>query len=153
MREGNLRVPCSCYGHDTESCARVAFAAPDVLEPETGSVTTGDLEHTMGLVVKDHDDPFTLIRDHRSPAYPALMEDLILEDRRPTTGRGCAQTLPPQVDRARAGAPDGAPAPPRRSELSRRAQLRALRLVHSDSDGSRRDTSVRLAGRAEGTVT
>jgi hypothetical protein len=52
-----------------------------VLEQETGSVTTADLEHMMGLVVHDHDDPFTLISDHRSPAQRALIEDLIIEDR------------------------------------------------------------------------
>jgi hypothetical protein len=67
MREGNLRV----------SCARVALAA---LEEETGSVTTADLEHMMGLVVNYHDDACTLIRAHGSPAQRALIEDLILED-------------------------------------------------------------------------
>jgi hypothetical protein len=38
--EGNLRVPSPRYGHDIESCARVALAALDVAEQETGSVTT-----------------------------------------------------------------------------------------------------------------
>jgi hypothetical protein len=80
VREGNLQVPCSRYGHDTESCARVVLAALDVLEQETGSVTTADVEHMMGLVMNDHDEPFTLIRDHGSPAQRALIEDLILED-------------------------------------------------------------------------
>jgi hypothetical protein len=49
-----------------------------VLEQETGSVTTANLENIMGLVVNDHDDPFTLVRDHGSPAQRALIEDLIL---------------------------------------------------------------------------
>jgi hypothetical protein len=80
VREGNLQVPYSRYGHDIESCARVVLAALDVLEQETGSVTTADVEHLMGLVVNDHDEPFTLIRDHGWKAQRALIEDLILED-------------------------------------------------------------------------
>jgi len=31
-----------------------------VLEQETGSVTTADLEHMMGLVVNDHDEDVSL---------------------------------------------------------------------------------------------
>ena len=64
-RDGG-RAPCSRYGTDSASCAPVAWAAALILvrETEGGDPTTEDLEYMMGLVVNDHDDPETLIREH-----------------------------------------------------------------------------------------
>ena len=57
MRDGNLRVPCSRYGHDTETCAPVAYTAAAKYAEETGEPLTLDsLDYMMGLVVNDHDD-------------------------------------------------------------------------------------------------
>jgi hypothetical protein len=62
---GNLKVPCSRYGHDTESCAPVAVAVAVIVAGETGEGSWRDgLEYSMGLVVNDHDDPEYLIRNY-----------------------------------------------------------------------------------------
>ena len=61
------RVPCSRYGYDSQSCAPVAYAAALILEGETGEpMTLEDLDHTMGLVVNDHDDIEYMLREYGS---------------------------------------------------------------------------------------
>ena len=80
LKDGNLRVPCSRYGHDTETCAPVALAAAEIVADASGEPLTLDAaDHVMGLVVNDHEDPFTLIRDHGTPAQRALISGLIEE--------------------------------------------------------------------------
>lgn len=75
MADGNLRVPCSRYGSDTEDCAVVALRVAELYAAETGeSMTTEDLEHAMGLVVNDHDDVEYLIRAYGEPADLELLE-------------------------------------------------------------------------------
>jgi len=57
MRHGNLRVPCSRYGHDTATCSEVAIDAFLAYEEAVGeSQDEETLEWLMGLVVNDHDD-------------------------------------------------------------------------------------------------
>lgn len=72
--------PCSRYGHDSASCAPVALAVAEIVAAETGELPTREqLDHAMGLVVNDHDDPYTLIRDHGSAEQRELIAGL-LED-------------------------------------------------------------------------
>jgi hypothetical protein len=74
-RDGG-RVPCSRYGWDSESCAPVAVAVARIIEDATGEEMTEDsLDHVMGLVVNDHDDPETLIREHGTPEQQELLDD------------------------------------------------------------------------------
>ena len=55
--EGNLRVPCSRYGNDSESCAAVAYDATVAYLDATGEAMTNSLlDYIMGLVVNNHDD-------------------------------------------------------------------------------------------------
>lgn len=76
MRHGNLAVPCSRYGADTESCAVFAFAASCVLAFETGEDITADtLDHMMGLVVNDHDDPAQLMLDHGDEEHRLMLNE------------------------------------------------------------------------------
>ena len=59
------RVPCSRYGYDSASCAPVAWALSVILRGETSEPTTKEgLDHLMGLVVNDYDDPEDLIREY-----------------------------------------------------------------------------------------
>lgn len=71
-------VPCSRYGWDSASCAPVAYAVAVIVAGETegGEPTEEGLDHAMGLVVNDHDDPETLIRDYGS-LYGFSAEDLL----------------------------------------------------------------------------
>jgi hypothetical protein len=79
-RDGG-RVPCSRYGHDSQSCAPVALAVAEIVAEATGEpVTREALDHAMSLVVNDHDDPFTLIREHGNAEQRALIGDLIEAD-------------------------------------------------------------------------
>jgi hypothetical protein len=62
VRDGNLRVPCSRYGCDSESCAPIAWELAAAVADATGEPISADaLDHAMGLVVNDHDDVATLI--------------------------------------------------------------------------------------------
>src|SRR5215211_8528361 len=62
LREGNLRVPCSRYGFDSESCAPVAWELAAVVADSTGEPIDADaLDYAIGLVVNDHDDVAALI--------------------------------------------------------------------------------------------
>ena len=61
----HLKVPCSRYGWDTESCAPVAWRAAEIVAAETGTdVGELELDAMMSLVVNDSDEPETLIRDY-----------------------------------------------------------------------------------------
>lgn len=61
------RVPCSRYGWDSASCAPIAYAVAAILSGETSEpITEESLDWVMGLVVNDHDDPETMIRDYGS---------------------------------------------------------------------------------------
>jgi hypothetical protein len=52
----------------------------EIIADESGEEITSDLlDQCMSLVVNDHDDPFTLIREHGSIAQQFLIEDLIRE--------------------------------------------------------------------------
>lgn len=63
--DGNMRVPCSRYGHDTISCIPITFAVVTIMAQETGEpVTTEGIDHIMGLVVNDHEDPDYIIRNY-----------------------------------------------------------------------------------------
>ena len=77
-RDGG-RVPCSRYGWDSRSCAPWAWAAALIVARETegGDPTTEDLEHMMGRVVNDHDDPASLIAEHGAEhgIAPELIDD------------------------------------------------------------------------------
>ena len=61
------KVPCSRYGHDSESCAYVAGVLCLIMEDATGEQTTDEsADYIMGLVVNDHDDVEIMIRDYAS---------------------------------------------------------------------------------------
>lgn len=74
----HLRVPCSRYGYDSESCAQVAYAAAVIYMNESGAeaLTTKALDYVMGLVVNDHDDPEYLIRNYGAQ-YGFSADDLL----------------------------------------------------------------------------
>lgn len=62
LREGNLRVPYSRYGFDSESCAPLAWELAAVVADSTGEPIDADaLDYAMCLVVNDHDDVAALI--------------------------------------------------------------------------------------------
>lgn len=64
-RDGG-RVPCSRYGRNSEECAPWAVAMLLIYNDANGS--EGDpfenLDYYMGLVVNNHDDVESLMRDH-----------------------------------------------------------------------------------------
>jgi hypothetical protein len=66
-KDGNLRVPCSRYGHDTETCAPVAWRLAVTLAYETGEpLTLETLDYCMGLVVNDHDDVAYMLENYEN---------------------------------------------------------------------------------------
>lgn len=78
-KEGaHLKVPCSRYGYDSESCAHVAYAVAVILRGETNDEEspTETLDYVMGLVVNDHDDPEYLIRAYGAE-YGFSADDLL----------------------------------------------------------------------------
>lgn len=67
LSEDPGKVPCSRYGRNSEECAPWAVALEIIYlegsgenhdEPEL------NLQHAMGLVVNDHDEPLELVRDY-----------------------------------------------------------------------------------------
>ena len=67
LRNGNLAVPCSRYGRDTETCAEIALLAEGIMERGTGEATSRySVDEMMGLVVNDSDAVHDLIMDHGS---------------------------------------------------------------------------------------
>ena len=70
MKDGNLKVPCSRYGRDTEECAPVAWRLTYIFCRETGEPITFDkLDYNMGQVVNDHDDVAYMIRNYGGYKY------------------------------------------------------------------------------------
>lgn len=72
MKDGNLRVPCSRYGSDTEDCAPVAWRVAYLVNRETGEglpITEEQLDHAMGLVVNDHDDVAYMVNTYGNGDY------------------------------------------------------------------------------------
>lgn len=68
MQDGNLRVPCSRYGSDSQTCAEVAVRVWEILLPELPESNPVELlDHIMGLVVNDHDDPEHTLRQYGTP--------------------------------------------------------------------------------------
>jgi hypothetical protein len=68
--DGNLSVPCSRYGRDSETCAPVAWRVAYLVARETGTpLTRRDLHHAMSLVVNDHDDVAYMIRSYGNYKY------------------------------------------------------------------------------------
>lgn len=64
MQHGNLAVPCSRWGNNTEQCAAIAYAAARIVADETGEpITARDLDYAMGLAVNDSDDLTNLFAD------------------------------------------------------------------------------------------
>lgn len=61
-----LSVPCSVWGHDSESCAPVAWRIAEIhsLHGSGDPVTFDDIDGAMSLVVNDHDGIAELLRDH-----------------------------------------------------------------------------------------
>ena len=66
VRDGaHLKTPVSRYGHDSQTCAPVAYAVAIIVSSETGEEMTHEtLEWTMGLVVNDHEDPAYMINEY-----------------------------------------------------------------------------------------
>lgn len=64
-RFGNLRVPCSRYGYDTESCIPVAIRLANIIADASGEPLAAELlEHAMSLVVNNHEDVSTVLTEH-----------------------------------------------------------------------------------------
>ena len=61
----------SRYGSRTDECAPVAWRLAFVIQRETegGPVDLGTLEHAMSLVVNEHDDVASIIREHGNRWY------------------------------------------------------------------------------------
>ena len=77
-RKGNLAVPSSRYGWNTESCAPVAFLVELVTESVSGdAMTRWSLDAAMGLVVNDDDYVHNLIMDHGSSDQIAAYQNLV----------------------------------------------------------------------------
>ena len=69
LRQNPGRVPCSRYGWNTESCAPIAAACAVIMQGETAEPSTyASLDHMMGLVVNDHEDPAYLMANY-GPEY------------------------------------------------------------------------------------
>lgn len=67
---GYLSVPCSRYGSNGDECALVAYRVAYLVARETGDPITRDsLDHTMSLVVNDHEDVSYLVRNYGSRHY------------------------------------------------------------------------------------
>lgn len=65
MRDGNLLVPASRYGRDTETCAQVAWEVASVVASETGSpITKESLDDDMSMVVNDSSEVEELLSDY-----------------------------------------------------------------------------------------
>ena len=63
-------VLCSRYGHDSASCAPVAWRFAYVVAREQGEpITFDDLDHAMSLVVGNHDDVAYIIRTYGGRKY------------------------------------------------------------------------------------
>ena len=70
MEGGNLKVPASRYGSNTEECAPVAWRVAYILSRETGEPITRDsLEYAMSLVVNDHDDVAYIVNNYGHGDY------------------------------------------------------------------------------------
>lgn len=70
MTEGNLRVPASRYGSDTEDCAPVAWRLAYLMARENSEpLTTESLDYAMGLVVNDHDDVAYIVNHYGHGMY------------------------------------------------------------------------------------
>jgi hypothetical protein len=82
--EDSGRVPCSRYGRNSEECAPVAVALCEIIaEANYEDITRDALDHAMGLVVNDHDDPMELIRSHGDEEQRATIDDDVWWDYAP----------------------------------------------------------------------
>lgn len=80
-QEGNFRVPCSRFGHDSASCAPVAYALAEIIADANGDpIDTEQLDYCMGLVVNDHDDVRSLIVEHGTADQVELIADALTEE-------------------------------------------------------------------------
>lgn len=62
---GHLAVPCSRYGSTSAQCAPVAWRLAYIIARESGEdVTTELLDHSMSLVVNDHDDVAYMLKEY-----------------------------------------------------------------------------------------
>lgn len=70
LKDGNLRVPCSRYGRDTEQCAPVAWRVAFLTARESGEGISKDLlDFTMGLVVNEHSDVAYMVKTYGRGQY------------------------------------------------------------------------------------
>jgi hypothetical protein len=71
LKEGDLCVPCSRYGHCTSECAPVAWRLAYLVARETGEwpITEEQLDHAMSLVVNNHDDVAYMVRTYGNGHY------------------------------------------------------------------------------------
>lgn len=67
---GSLRVPCSRYGSTGDECAPIAYRVSYLTARECGTwVDRDSLDHSMSLVVNDHEDVSYLVRNYGSRHY------------------------------------------------------------------------------------
>lgn len=66
MRDGDLAVPGGRYGATTSECIEPAYLVAVICAREDGraTISTGELDYAMGLVVNSHDDVASLLREH-----------------------------------------------------------------------------------------
>lgn len=82
-RDGDLRTPCSRYGYSTSGCVDWAIAVLYIYIDANGSPDapiSDFLEHAIGLVVNDHDDPLNLVIDHSHVIADSDTIDGLLDD-------------------------------------------------------------------------
>ena len=66
----HLLVPCSRYGRNSAECAPVAWRLAFLVARETGTEIDRELlDHSMGLVVNDHDDVAYMVRTYGHGHY------------------------------------------------------------------------------------
>lgn len=79
-RDGNLAVPSSRYGRDSEECAPIAIAVATIIAANgADELTENLLDETMGYVVNDSDDVETIINEHGTIEDKRLLEDNLLQ--------------------------------------------------------------------------
>ena len=73
LKGGNLTVPCSRYGHDTETCAIVAIMLFHCFANDGSELSVHALEGCMSLAVNDADGIDRLLADNHDLIRTTLL--------------------------------------------------------------------------------
>jgi hypothetical protein len=76
-RDGGM-IPCSRYGRHSDDAWPFAYALAEIVRDANGDeITEERLDYYMGLVVNDHDDVESLIREHGTTEHLALLKEAL----------------------------------------------------------------------------